>query len=63
MERSADVVIVGGGIVGCSAAYFLSEAGAKVLIVERDGLGSGASGHGAGGFGVPLHYNEPPEHA
>ena len=42
MKRSADVVIVGGGIVGCAAAYFLSEAGAKVMIVERNGLGSGA---------------------
>ena len=63
MKRSADVVIVGGGIVGCSCAYFLSREGAKVVIVERDGIGSGASGHGAGGFGVPLHYNEPIDHA
>jgi len=63
MKRSADVVVVGGGIVGCAAAYFLSEAGAKVTIVERNGLGSGASGHGAGGFGVSLHWVEPPEHA
>ncbi len=63
MERSADVVVVGGGIVGCAAAYFLSEAGAKVIIVEREALGSGASGHGAGAFGVPLHWAEPPEHA
>jgi glycine oxidase len=63
MERSADVVVVGGGMVGCAVAYFLGEAGAKVLIVERDALGSGASGHGAGGFAVPVHFSEPLEHA
>ncbi len=63
MKRSADVVVIGGGIVGCAAAYFLSEAGAKVLIVERNALGSGASGHAPGGFGIPIYYSEPPEHA
>ncbi|MFQ5874854.1 MAG: NAD(P)/FAD-dependent oxidoreductase [Dehalococcoidia bacterium] len=63
MDRSADVVVVGGGIVGCSAAYFLSQAGARVIVVERDALGSGASGHAPGGLGIPLSYFEPPEHA
>ncbi|MEE9198970.1 MAG: FAD-dependent oxidoreductase [Dehalococcoidia bacterium] len=63
MQQSADVVVIGGGVVGCAAAYFLSEAGAKVLIVERDALGSGASGHAPGGLGVPLSFFEPPEHA
>ena len=63
MDRTADVVVIGGGIVGCASAYFLSQEGARVIIVERDALGSGASGHGAGGFGVPLHWMEPPEHA
>jgi glycine/D-amino acid oxidase-like deaminating enzyme len=43
-----DVVVVGGGIVGTSAAAFLSAAGASVLLVERDGLASGASGANAG---------------
>jgi len=31
-----DVVIVGGGIIGASAAYFLSNAGRKVKVIERD---------------------------
>ena len=43
-----DVVVVGGGIVGTSAAAFLAGAGASVLLVERDGLASGASGANAG---------------
>ena len=43
-----DVVIIGGGIVGASAAAFLAEAGATVTLVERDGLASGASGANSG---------------
>ena len=31
-----DVVIVGGGIIGASATYFLSNAGRKVKVIERD---------------------------
>lgn len=45
---SFDVVVVGGGIVGTSAAAFLAEAGARVLLVEREGLASGASGANSG---------------
>ncbi|MEE9162891.1 MAG: FAD-dependent oxidoreductase [Candidatus Neomarinimicrobiota bacterium] len=44
MRPSADVAVVGGGVVGCAIAYFLGEAGARVLIVERDALGSGSLG-------------------
>jgi glycine/D-amino acid oxidase-like deaminating enzyme len=35
MERDADVVVVGAGIVGCAAAYFLARRGARVVVVER----------------------------
>jgi len=35
MERDAEVVVVGAGIVGCAAAYFLARRGARVVIVER----------------------------
>lgn len=47
-DRSADVIIVGGGIVGSAAAAFLAEAGARVTLVDRDGLASGASGANSG---------------
>src|SRR5437879_3251314 len=46
---SADVVIVGGGVVGCSIAYHLARRGAKVVLVERDTLGSQSTGKCAGG--------------
>jgi D-hydroxyproline dehydrogenase subunit beta len=48
MNTSADVVVVGGGIIGTAAAAFLAGDGATVLLVEREGLASGASGANAG---------------
>ena len=43
------VVIVGGGIIGCATAYYLTRAGiSEVIIVERDRIASGASGYSAG---------------
>ena len=42
------MVVIGGGIVGTAAAAFLAEAGARVTLVERDGLASGASGANSG---------------
>jgi sarcosine oxidase, subunit beta len=52
VNRTADVVVVGGGIVGCSTAYHLAAAGAgRVLMLERaDALGTGSTGRCAGGF-------------
>jgi glycine oxidase len=48
VSGSSDVVIVGGGVIGCSIAYYLSLAGAKVTVVERNRLAAGASGVAAG---------------
>jgi glycine/D-amino acid oxidase-like deaminating enzyme len=50
----ADVVVVGGGIVGCAIAYELTRQGASVVLVERDELASGASGRNHGLLVVPL---------
>jgi sarcosine oxidase subunit beta len=52
VSRTADVVIVGGGVVGASAAYHLAAAGAgRVLLLERaDHLAAGSTGACAGGF-------------
>ena len=51
MAETADVVIVGGGIVGASIAYHLAEAGcANVLVLEREPhLGRGSTGKSMGG--------------
>ncbi|MBV9324972.1 MAG: glycine oxidase ThiO [Chloroflexi bacterium] len=44
----ADVVIVGGGVVGCCIAYYLTLGGARVTLLERAHLAAGASGVAAG---------------
>src|SRR5207237_9756637 len=56
MRRNADVVIVGGGIIGASIAYHLTKKGVRdILVVERDRLGSGSTGKNAGG--LRLHFS------
>jgi sarcosine oxidase subunit beta len=52
VTETADVVVVGGGVVGASAAYHTAAAGAgRVLLLERaEALGTGSTGACAGGF-------------
>ncbi len=52
LPGSADVVVIGGGILGLSTAYWLARSGARPLVLERDGPGAGATGRN-GGF-LPL---------
>ncbi len=49
VPAAAEVVIVGGGVMGCSAAFHLAEAGVGVVLLERDELGSGSTSRAAGG--------------
>ncbi|MBW1997685.1 MAG: FAD-binding oxidoreductase [Deltaproteobacteria bacterium] len=47
----ADVVIIGGGIIGVSTAYYLAKRGAgRIVLLEKSMLGSGATGKCAGGI-------------
>ncbi len=50
MINKADVVVIGGGVIGCATAYNLAKAGAgKVAVLEKGYLASGATGRcGAG---------------
>jgi glycine oxidase len=45
---AADVAVVGGGVIGCAVAYYAARAGARVIVLERDGLGAEASSAAAG---------------
>ena len=48
----SDVVVIGGGIAGASAAYHLAEYGRSVTLLERGEIASEASGVNAGGIGA-----------
>lgn len=47
--HSADVIVIGGGIHGCSAALHLARVGVKVIVLEKDHVARHASGVNAGG--------------
>lgn len=50
MENSADVIVIGGGIIGCSIAYYLEKKGKNVLVLEEsDHIGNGGSSRNGGG--------------
>ena len=51
-DRSADVVIVGGGFTGLSAAAHLAKTGTNVVLVEQHRFGDGASGRNGGQLGT-----------
>ncbi|GAA2791929.1 FAD-binding oxidoreductase [Saccharopolyspora taberi] len=53
----AEVVVIGGGVVGASAAFHLAEAGADVLLLERDELAAGSTSKAAGG--VRAQFSDP----
>jgi sarcosine oxidase subunit beta len=49
MQAQCDVAIVGAGITGTAAAYYLSKAGQRVIVLERGAVASEASGRTLGG--------------
>ncbi|WP_331767701.1 FAD-binding oxidoreductase [Embleya sp. NBC_00896] len=54
--ESHDVLVVGGGLLGCALAYHLARAGATVLLIEKDQLNRHASGQNAGSLHFQLEY-------
>jgi glycine/D-amino acid oxidase-like deaminating enzyme len=48
MPRTGSVLIIGGGVVGCAAAYYLAREGVEVTLLERQHPGWGASSRNAG---------------
>ena len=58
MEKHAKVVIIGGGVVGCSILFHLAKFGLKYcILLERKELTSGSSWHAAGN--VHVISNDP----
>jgi len=48
IKRKADVVVIGGGVTGCTIAYDLAKAGVDTVLLEKSYLGSGATGKSGG---------------
>lgn len=55
--KSADVVIIGGGVIGMASAYYLAREGVDVVLVERNEVASGSSGANQGN--MSLHNRLP----
>ena len=50
MKTTAEVIIVGGGVVGNAAAYYLAKRGVEVIVLEgSDSIGHGGSSRNGGG--------------
>lgn len=48
MTKSTDILVIGGGVIGCSITYFLRKNGIKVSVVEKGNIGAQASGAAVG---------------
>ncbi|MQF69940.1 FAD-binding oxidoreductase [SAR202 cluster bacterium AD-804-J14_MRT_500m] len=58
MKSTAEAVIIGGGVMGCSTLYNLANLGMKdTVLVERDVLGSGSTGRSQAI--LRMHYSNP----
>jgi sarcosine oxidase subunit beta len=57
LPSPAEVVVIGGGVIGASAAFHLAEAAVDVLLLERDELASGSTSRAAGR--VRAQFSDP----
>lgn len=58
MNKQKDTIVIGGGIIGVAAAYYLAIQGRSVTLIEKDDIGAGSSHGNAGlianGFAIPM---------
>ena len=60
LPRSADIVILGAGVMGASIAFHLAQRNAgKVVVIDKDHVASGGSGRSSAL--VRMHYSFPAE--
>jgi glycine/D-amino acid oxidase-like deaminating enzyme len=52
VNKDTDVVVIGGGVIGCAVAYYLVKRGARVTVVERFGIGNGSSAANTGSINM-----------
>ena len=53
-----DVLVIGGGIIGCSLAYYLAREGVEVVLVERGEINREAAGTNAGSFHLQVAIHQ-----
>lgn len=61
LRQECDVLVIGAGAAGLRAALAAAEAGADVLLVHRDGLGSGSTAWAQGGIAAAIGPDDHPE--
>ncbi len=50
MNKTADVIIIGSGVIGCATAYYLAKKGTSVIVLDKDeNIGNGGSARNGGG--------------
>ena len=50
MSKTADVIIIGSGVIGCATAYYLAKKGTSVIVLDKDeNIGNGGSARNGGG--------------
>ncbi len=56
-----DVLVVGGGVIGCAIAYAAASAGLRVTVIDAERIGAGASGAAAGMLAPQVEAHQPDE--
>ena len=56
VDSRPDVVVIGGGLLGCAASYYLSQGGARVVLLEKEQLNRQASGQNGGSLHFQLEH-------
>lgn len=50
MTKTADIIVIGSGVIGCAAAYYMAKKGMSVLVLDQDeSVGNGGSSRNGGG--------------
>ncbi|MBI4003646.1 MAG: FAD-dependent oxidoreductase, partial [Candidatus Omnitrophica bacterium] len=57
--ESADIIVLGGGIIGCALAEELARRGQRVMVIERGAIGAEASSAAAGILSAQMDLERP----